>query len=211
MLFNYSLVSVFLGICVYAQIVPDPLASNITIAFFTETEEPACKGHNIANSIALTTNNIPEAYTCFGLLDIFSQTSNYSHRDIRSSAHNQTMNYTLGNVASYTPGNNYTRVWYHLGWPNPKGKNEDGEEWSPWTFTAYSFPNFSTVNTGNGGDSADDLKENPWFGVSCRRKEGGECKVTLKPIKSFAIYQSPIDQEDRKCADWAKYLQTARR
>ena len=89
------------------------------------------------------------------------------------------MNYTLGNAQSYNRNTNYTRVWYHLGWPNPTGGSIlEGGGWSPWTFATYSFPNCSYIDTSSGGDDLEDYKDSPYFGASCRTKEGGECEAT---------------------------------
>lgn len=151
------------------------------MAFFPESEQAICQGHNIVNAIAFTTSGVPEAFTCLNLPDLFSQRSNYSSQDLGnwSSVPAHKMNYTLANAASYSPTTNYTRIWYHLGWPNPNGRMEEGGGWGPWTLNTFSFPNCSTVSTVNGGDNIeDDPKDNPWFGASCRTKEGGECEKT---------------------------------
>ncbi|KAK0103099.1 hypothetical protein ONS95_000725 [Cadophora gregata] len=206
---RFLLPGFFFLLCAYAQVLPDKYGYNITVAFFPESEESTCQEHNIANAIAFTTGNIPAYHTCFNLQELFIQRSNYTYQDTWSFPPSQSINYTVGNVPFYSPNTNYNRIWYHLGGPNqvPKGVPKDAGGWSEWTLMTYNFPNCTSANSTQG--ATDQPKDNVPFRASCRTTDAGICSVAPKPIKSFAIYHSPIGQKGLECTKWAKFTSGA--
>ncbi|PVH81273.1 hypothetical protein DL98DRAFT_548672 [Cadophora sp. DSE1049] len=102
------------------------------------------------------------------------------------------------NPASYNADTNYTRVWYDLG---SQGTNKAGGD-SPWVFYTYAFPDCIQ----SGGDDCYPLEGWVWLETSCQSKDGGECRVVLKPIKSFGInVAEEYNKMHVKCEVWAEF------
>ncbi|RSL65937.1 hypothetical protein CEP54_004011 [Fusarium duplospermum] len=181
---------------------------NITVAFFADEEEDACQANDAnktTTGLVLTTSDLPSAYTCFNLSDIFSQSNDTgfmnatwrvydSDYDLREP---NGVHWLLRNRDNFDSKANYSRVWYEQ--VNQTGEIKAGED-SPWVFYIYAFEDCEQMMAG----TDDPYEKWPWFENSCQTEIGGECRTVPYSIKSFAIHQSlAYNIGHGGCEEWA--------
>lgn len=173
------------------------------------TDEATCNG----SGVTLTTASAPDAYTCFNLTDLFSQSNDtgYQLGQAASSYWNPAdyglslgVNYTLSNLGAYVPGGNYSRVTVKQ--VNLTSDEAEEGKQAGRSFQTYSLPDCEQLSRANGGD--DPIEWNPWYRQSCQTADEGECHTVPHTIQSFAIAKD--DTSGDTCANWA-YLGAASR
>ncbi|EEU42393.1 uncharacterized protein NECHADRAFT_79920 [Fusarium vanettenii 77-13-4] len=181
---------------------------NITVAFFADNEEDACQADNAnktTTGLVLTTSDLPSAYTCFNLSDIFSQSNNTGFMNATWKVYDSDydlrepngVHWLLRNQDNFDSKANYSRVWYEQ--VNQTGEIKAGED-APWVFYIYAFEDCEQMLAG----SDDPYEKWPWFENSCQTEIGGECRTVPYSIKSFAIHQSlAYNIGHGGCEEWA--------
>ncbi|KAM0428875.1 hypothetical protein ACHAPT_006675 [Fusarium lateritium] len=180
---------------------------NLTVAFFADDEEDSCQADNAnktSKGLVLTTSDLPSAYTCFNLSDIFSQSNDTGFKNATSRVYDldfnliepNGVNWLLRNRDNFDSKTNYSRVWYEQ--VNVTGEIEAGKD-APWVFYVYAFDD--CIQTG--GDDYP-YEEWPWFENSCQTEIGGQCRTVPYSIKSFAIHHSSgYNKVHGGCEEWA--------
>ncbi|KAJ4328365.1 hypothetical protein N0V84_001236 [Fusarium piperis] len=194
-----------LSLSVFAQKVMGN--GNITVAFFADNEEDSCQANDAnktTKGLVLTTSDLPSAYTCFNLSDIFSQSNDTGFMNATSRVYDldyelldpNGVHWLLRNRDNFDSNANYSRVWYEQ--VNQTGEIKAGED-SPWVFYVYAFEDCQQT-----GGNDDPYEAWPWFENSCQTEIGGECRTVPYSIKSFAIHQSlAYNIRHGGCEEWA--------
>lgn len=113
------------------------IESNITVAFFSDSDGDSCEELDTSNALVLTTNTVPQDYTCFNVADIFSQSDDSGFQNDTSGVLNPDPNdpvprgvyWQLRNRDLYDSKANYSRVWHEQ--VNETGDIEPGKN-APW-------------------------------------------------------------------------------
>ncbi|KAL2687833.1 hypothetical protein Neosp_005402 [[Neocosmospora] mangrovei] len=149
---------------------------NITVAFFADDEEDSCQADNAnrtTTGLVLTTFDLPSAYTCFNVSDIFSQSNDTGFMNATSKVYDSGydlrepngVHWLLRNQDNFDSKANYSRVWYEQ--VNQTGEIKAGED-APWVFYIYAFEDCQQMLAG----SEDSSEEWPWFENSCQTEIG---------------------------------------
>ncbi|KAJ3480181.1 hypothetical protein NLG97_g8131 [Lecanicillium saksenae] len=182
------------------------VASNLTLAFFPDSEGDACKSRNISNAVILTTSSMPSSLTCFNVSDIFSHRNSSSgfqnssmisndHKDGRVDPTNGVA-WRLENQQHYDDDASYSHIWFMQKSPVENvGAGKNG--W--WVFYIYSVPDCQKATENN--------QEEPWYLSSCQTDiDDGQCESTRGGISSFAIDMAMEFNSVRKhCESWTQF------
>ncbi|CAG9948333.1 unnamed protein product [Clonostachys rosea f. rosea IK726] len=191
----------YLAAHAFAATVPIGHSGNLTVAFFSNELGGSCDINATTNRLALTTQTIPNSYTCFNVSDIFSQSNTTGFTNATQHVYNTDepngIFWRLESEGSYDSQTNYSRVWYEQYAP---GNIQVGENAS-WVVYFYAFPDCKQLDPEK-EDADPDL--NPWFEDSCQTEPGGQCRTTPYSIRSFAINSAEdYNKGHGGCETWA--------
>ncbi len=174
------------------------------MAFFPDSQGAACDANDISKAITLTTDSVPNVYTCFNMSDLFGGNSSSGFQNATSRVYDSKGNvlqpngvaWQLGNLDQYDAGANYSRTWYDQRNFTDAKEGKD----APWVFYVYAFPDCQQL-----GSKDEEPEDSPWFETSCQTGSDGQCRTTPRPIRSFAINEAADYNVGHKgCEAWAK-------
>ncbi|KAJ3538277.1 hypothetical protein NM208_g5976 [Fusarium decemcellulare] len=201
MLLDFFLLSLPL-LCLVASAQDFGGGRNLTIAFFSDSQEDSCQSNDTSKGLVLTTDSIPTSYTCFNVSDIFSQSEKVGFQNgtmpVRGGdgqfVEPNGVHWLLEKADNFSSKTNYSRVWYEQ--TSPDGVGEDGS----WVFYVYAFEDCEQIVDGDYVDS----DRFPWYETSCLTERGGQCRTLPYSIKSFAINKAAsYNKNHGGCEEWA--------
>lgn len=183
-------------------------SSQFNAAFFPTADEATCQEGDLDAALVFSTTDVPRAFTCFNLTDLFSgrrdsgfqNDSKADSPDVGQdddSAPPKGVEWELWNRDAFDAGTNYTNVWFRQ--QNLTGDAEEGGA-GRWVFYTYAFEDCEQV----GGDDFEP-DEYPWFESSCQTAKEGSCQTLPQTVKSFAL--GPADNYNEMhggCEAWAE-------
>ncbi|KAH7399071.1 hypothetical protein DE146DRAFT_656464 [Phaeosphaeria sp. MPI-PUGE-AT-0046c] len=182
------------------------LNPNLTLRFFTSSQDDSCDFGATGQAITFTTESIPVLPYCFDLADLFDGNATSGFVNQTGNRPNvlgeHGIHWSLSNTEAYDASANYSSVLYrqHISSPNTDDQKP-----------GHRAERRATIYPGKGctqKDPNDDKGLLPWFGLSCLSEDKGRCGTTPYSIQSFYI-QAGDSEKQGTCWDFAKNGQSA--
>ncbi|KAF1834268.1 hypothetical protein BDW02DRAFT_647718 [Decorospora gaudefroyi] len=195
-----SLALLFLPSQIHAQ-GSDAINRNLTLRFFTTTQDDSCDFGATSQAITFTTASIPVLAHCFDLADLFdgNATSGFVNQstNILNSPGEYGIHWSLSNAEAYNASANYSSVLYRQHISNPNTKEQEPGSRAERITTLYGGKGCTQI------DPNDDKDILPWYGFSCWSEAQGSCGTTSYNIQSFTV-QPRSPEAYWKCWVFAK-------
>ncbi|KAI4622532.1 uncharacterized protein J4E87_006474 [Alternaria ethzedia] len=177
-------------------------AANLTLRFFTESQDDTCSFRNSSEALTFTSSSIPTMDHCFNLEDIFG--GNTTQGFVNQSAYppfsaTAGINWSVENAALYNAQANYTNVLYHLHVPGA----EAAEQYADRRVNIYPAKDCYNADPNSDATMPPLL---PWYGYDCVSDRDGNCGTIEYDVRSFYLLPGTRERDQSgRCLLSAKW------